>query len=148
MGEVLYQTEPVVQRVLDQCDRLIQDRRGVSLLDVMFGRKNAGGDLDDTAWTQPAMYALECALVALWDSVGIRPDIVLGHSVGELAAAWAAGVFDLKDGLRLAAVRGELMSALPTQGSGSGRWRRSSLRPRAYARALMKLSTPNSKAWA
>ena len=120
MGEVLYQTEPVVQRVLDQCDRSIRDRRGVSLLDVMFGRKNAGGDLDDTAWTQPAMYALECALVALWDSVGIRPDIVLGHSVGELAAAWAAGVFDLEDGLRLAAVRGELMSALPTQGSGSG----------------------------
>ena len=120
MGEVLYQTEPVVQRVLDQCDRLIQDRRGVSLLDVMFGRKNAGGDLDDTAWTQPAMYALECALVALWDSVGIRPDIVLGHSVGELAAAWTAGVFDLEDGLRLAAVRGELMSALPAQGSDSG----------------------------
>ena len=120
MGEVLYQTEPVVRVVLDQCDRLIRDRRGVSLLDVMFGRQNAGGDLDDTAWTQPAMYSLECALVALWESVGIRPDIVLGHSVGELAAAWAAGVFDLEDGLRLAAVRGELMSALPDQGPGAG----------------------------
>nr|AAY00026.1 SA1_PKSB [uncultured bacterial symbiont of Discodermia dissoluta] len=120
MGQALYRTEPVVQGVLDQCDRLIRERRGVSLLDVMFGRQDAGGDLDDTAWTQPALYGLQCALVALWDSVGIRPDIVLGHSVGELAAAWAAGAFDLEDGLRLAAVRGELMSGLPDQGLGSG----------------------------
>ena len=86
--------------------------RGTSLLDVMFGRAGSEGDLGDTAWEQPALYALECALTALWASVGIRPAAVLGHSVGELAAARAAGVFSLEDGMRLAATRGTLLSGI------------------------------------
>ena len=116
MGEALYGCEPVVRAVLDRCDREMQQRRGVSLLDVMFGR-SAVGDLDDPAWTQPAIYALECALTALWASLGIRPDVVLGHSLGEIAAAQAAGVFTLSDGLRFAAARGELMGALGSDGA-------------------------------
>ena len=85
MGELLYSTEPVFRAVLDRCDRLIREERGASLLDVMFGRPGAAGDLDEPRWTQPAIYALECALTALWDSVGIRPDVVLGHSLGEIS---------------------------------------------------------------
>ena len=88
--------------------------RGESLLDVMFGREGAAGRVDDTTWTQPALYALGCALSALWESVGVRPVAVLGHSVGELAAAHVAGVFGLEEGLRLASVRGELMGSLPS----------------------------------
>ena len=76
----------------------------------MFGREGAEGDLGDTAWEQPALYALECALTTLWSSVGIRPGVVLGHSVGELAASQAAGVFSLEDGMRFAAARGRLLS--------------------------------------
>ena len=87
--------------------------RGESLLDVMFGREGAVGSVDDTTWTQPALYALGCALSALWESVGVRPVAVLGHSVGELAAAHVAGVYGLEEGLRLASVRGELMGSLP-----------------------------------
>ena len=83
----------------------------------MFGRDGAAGDLHDMAWTQPAIYALECALTALWASVGIRPDVVFGHSLGELAAAQAAGVFSLEDGLRFAATRGALMASLPEAGA-------------------------------
>ena len=116
MGEALYNCEPVVRAVLDRCDREMQARRGVSLLDVMFGRAGAG-DLDDPAWTQPAIYALECALTALWASLGVRPDVVLGHSLGEIAAAQAAGAFTLVDGLRFAAARGELMGALDSDGA-------------------------------
>ncbi len=116
MGEALYRCEPVVRAVLDRCDRELRDRRGVSLLDVMFGR-SATEDLDDPAWTQPAIYALECALTALWASLGVRPDVVLGHSLGEIAAAQAAGVFTLSDGLRFAAARGELMGALGSDGA-------------------------------
>ena len=76
--------------------------------------------MDDTAWTQPALYALECAVAELWASVGIRPEAVLGHSVGELAAAYSAGVWGLEDGLRFAAARGELMGGLPSDGPGAG----------------------------
>ena len=113
MGETLYDSEPVVRTVLDHCDAVVRAERGASLLDVMFGRSEATGDLDDAAWTQPALYALECALTALWASVGIRPHVALGDGTGEIAAAQAAGVFTLEDGLRFALTRGTLMTALP-----------------------------------
>ena len=111
MGRGLYESEPVARAVLDRCEAVFREERGASLLDVMFGREGAEGDLGDTAWEQPALYALECSLTALWSSVGIRPSVVMGHSVGELAAAQAAGVFSLEDGMRFASARGALLSA-------------------------------------
>ena len=117
MGAPLYASEPVVRAVLDRCDAVLAEERGASLLDVMFGRAGAAGDLDDPQWKQPAIYALECALAALWSSLGIRPDVVLGHSLGEIAAAHTAGVFGLEDGLRVAAGRGALVGALPGEGA-------------------------------
>ena len=114
MGRALYRREPVVRAVLERCEREMVALRGESLLDVMFGVEGAVGSVDDTTWTQPALYALGCALSALWESVGVRPVAVLGHSVGELAAAHVAGVFGLEEGLRLASVRGELMGSLPS----------------------------------
>ncbi len=117
MGEDLYASEPVVRAVLDRCDRLLREERGRSLLDAMFGRGPEPPDLDDPVWKQPAIYALECSLTALWSSLGITPAVVLGHSLGEIAAAQAAGVFSLEDGLRFAAVRGELIRALPGEGA-------------------------------
>ena len=111
MGRALYETEPVARAVMDRCEEVFRDVRGESLLDVMFGRPGSNGDLGDTAWEQPALYALGCALTALWASVGVRPDVVLGHSVGEIAAAHTAGVFSLEDGMRLAATRGTLLSS-------------------------------------
>ena len=110
MGRDLYESEPVARAVLDRCEAVFREERGTSLLDVMFGRPGAKGDLGDTAWEQPALYALECALTALWSSVGVRPSVVLGHSVGEIAAAHTAGVFSLEDGMRFAATRGSLLS--------------------------------------
>ena len=114
MGEHLYHTEPVVRAVLDQCDAVLREARGTSLLDVMFGH---AGDLSEQAWTQPAIFAIECALTALWKSVGIQPSVVLGHSLGELAAAQAAGVFSIEEGVRFAAARGELTATLPGGGA-------------------------------
>ncbi len=114
MGRSLYDTEPVFRAVLERCDEVLQQERGASLLDVMFGSEE---ELDDPAWTQPCIYAIECALTALWSSIGIRPDVVVGHSLGEIAAARAAGVFSLEDGLRFAAARGALMGALPEDGA-------------------------------
>ncbi len=119
MGEALYRQEPVFRTVMDRCDRYILEERGVSLLDVMFGRSGAPGDLDEPRWTQPAIYALECALTALWRSVGIEPVAVLGHSLGEIAAAQAAGVFTLEEGMKFASARGRLMGSLPQAGAMS-----------------------------
>lgn len=110
MGQALYEQEPVARAVLDRCEAVFQEVRGTSLLDVMFGRNEAAGPLNDTAWEQPALFALECALTALWSSVGVQPAVVMGHSVGELAAAYATGVFGLEDGMRFAATRGTLLS--------------------------------------
>ena len=117
MGRALYETEPVFRAVLDRCDALLRDSRGGSLLDVMFGRGGSPGDLDDPVWKQPAIYTLECGLTALWDSVGVRPDVVFGHSLGEIAAAQAAGVFSLEDGLKFAAARGAHIGAVPGAGA-------------------------------
>ena len=92
----------------DRCGGILQDARGASLLDIMFGRNGAEQELDNPAWTQPAIYALECALNAVWSNLGIRPDVIVGHSLGEIAAAQAAGVFRPGAGL---AVRGATGSA-------------------------------------
>ena len=120
MGAELYESEPIVRTVLDRCDALLRESRSESLLDAMFGR-SAGSvhppDLDDPVWKQPAIYALECAVSALWASLGVRPDVVLGHSLGEIAAAQTAEVYSLEDGLRFSAIRGELIAALPGEGA-------------------------------
>ena len=85
----------------------------------MFGRRMVVREkLDDPAWTQPAIYALECALTALWQSVGIQAETLwLGTAWASLRRAQAAGVYGLEEGLRFAAARGELMAALPPGGA-------------------------------
>jgi phthiocerol/phenolphthiocerol synthesis type-I polyketide synthase D len=114
MGRALYDTQPVFRAALDRCAALLA-QSDVDLLELLFG----AGDrtrLDRTRYTQPALLAYEWALAELWKHWGIAPDALLGHSVGELAAACVAGVFSLEDGLRLIAARGALMDALPAGG--------------------------------
>jgi acyl transferase domain-containing protein len=113
MGCELYKSQPVVREVLDRCERQLKGEREQSLLEVLFEREE---DLNQTRYTQPALYALEVALAELLKSWGQEPDIVLGHSVGQYAAAAVAGVLTLEDGLRLISKRAELMGQLPAGG--------------------------------
>ncbi|MEB3261315.1 MAG: SDR family NAD(P)-dependent oxidoreductase [Cyanobacteriota bacterium] len=131
MGRGLYDSEPVVRTILDRCEAIATPLLGTSLLGVMFGEDNI--TLQDTAYTQPALFTLEVALAALWRSWGVIPDLVLGHSVGELAAACVAGVFSMEDGLRLVIARARLMSGLPRAGGMAA-----VQLPEAEARELLK----------
>ena len=120
MGRELFDTQPVFRRTLEECNALLQNTLERPLLDVLFGPDESqavGAAIDETAYTQPALFALEYALAQLWSSWGVVPDVVLGHSVGEYVAACLAGVFDLADALRLIAARGALMQALPRNGT-------------------------------
>jgi amino acid adenylation domain-containing protein len=143
MGRQLYQTQPIFRKTLEQCDEILRPYLEHSLLEIMYpgtGDRGLGsqsraeassvertgvtGDwvkqvsslLDQTAYTQPALFAFEYALYQLWKSWGIEPNVVMGHSVGEYVAATVAGVFSLEDGLKLIVHRGQLMQQLPTGG--------------------------------
>lgn len=117
MGRALYDSEPVFREIIDACSIVLERHLERPLLDVLYGDASHSRLVHDTAYTQPALFAVEYALYKLWKSRGIEPRIVLGHSVGEYVAACVAGVFSLEDGLRLIAKRGALMSALPRNGT-------------------------------
>ncbi len=120
MGRQLYDTHPAFRRTLDSCADILRDELEEPLLQVLYPSSDSAqrtARLDDTAYTQPALFAIEYSLYQLWESWGIRPDIVMGHSVGEYVAACVAGVFSLEAGLRLIAARGRLMQELPPGGA-------------------------------
>ena len=114
MGSQLYEAEPVFREAFDQCDAIIKKLRNISLRTLLFSSPSE--QIHQTQYAQPALFSLEYALCQLWQAWGVKPNFVMGHSVGEYAAACVAGVFSLEDGLRLITKRGELMQSLPSGG--------------------------------
>ena len=100
----IYKSEPVVQVVLNHCDRVLRDEFDGSLLEMIHDEPK---NWDKSTWKLPIVYAMECAFTALWSRIKIRPDIVVGRGVGTFSAAQAAGALSLEEGLRLAMWCGE-----------------------------------------
>lgn len=116
MGRQLYETQPIFRQTLDRCDEILRPYLEKPLLQVLYPEEVKSSPLDQTAYTQPALFALEYALSQLWKSWGVEPTAVMGHSLGEYVAACVAGVFSLEDGLKLVAERACLMQNLPQTG--------------------------------
>ncbi|MCX6046450.1 MAG: type I polyketide synthase [Chloroflexi bacterium] len=111
MGRELYETQPTFRATLDRCDVVLRESLGRSLIDLLYPTTAPTHNdlLTSHVWGQVATFALECALADLWRAWGVQPAVVLGHSLGDFAAAYTAGVFTLEDGLRLVTTRGRLM---------------------------------------
>ncbi len=116
MGKQLYQQEAVFRACIDTCDAILMPLLGTSIRQMICTDQDPQHLIDQTQYTQPALFVFEYALYQLWKSWGIEPSIVLGHSVGEYVAACIAGVFSLEDGLFLIAKRAALMQGVTTAG--------------------------------
>ncbi|MFL5358353.1 SDR family NAD(P)-dependent oxidoreductase [Archangium sp.] len=114
MGRRLYETSAVFRDALERCAARLKPK--LDLFSVLYPKDGVPSPIDQTAYSQPALFALEYALAELWRSWGVVPDAVMGHSVGEFAAACVAGILSMEDALELIAERGRLMQALPAGG--------------------------------
>ncbi|OLZ63381.1 beta-ketoacyl synthase [Streptomyces sp. IMTB 2501] len=116
MGAALYAAFPVFREQVDACDELFAAHLGRSVRELLLGTATDPEAIDRTEYTQPALFTLEYALAQQWMAWGARPSVLIGHSIGEVVAAAAAGLFDLPDAVRLVAARARLMQAVRTDG--------------------------------
>lgn len=116
MTRFLYQESSLFRAHLDACDDTLQLYLGLSIKEVIFTEGNQEL-LNQTRFTQPALFAIQYALAKLWQALGVNPHVMLGHSVGEYAAACIAGVLSLDEAAYLISIRGKLMQALPSGGA-------------------------------
>jgi len=117
MGRELYETNPVFRAQVELCCELLAPELGLDLRDVLYSaaadKTEAQNRLMQTSLTQPALFVVEYALAQVWLSLGVRPQVMIGHSLGEFVAAVLAGIFTLEDALHLLAVRGRLIQSMP-----------------------------------
>lgn len=116
MGKEIYDCEPVFREEIDRCAKILRDILNEDIRKTLFpptANETAKDKLTCTRYAQLALFIVEYALAKLWMSWGVKPNILIGHSIGEFVAAHLAGVFGLKDALYLVAIRGEFMLQLP-----------------------------------
>jgi phthiocerol/phenolphthiocerol synthesis type-I polyketide synthase E len=118
MAGELYRSEPIFRQNVDLCAELLKPHLGSDLRELLYPseeeRERASQQLDQTAFTQPALFVIEYALAKLWTEWGVHPAAMIGHSIGEYVAATLAGVMSLEDSVALVAFRGRLIQSLPS----------------------------------
>jgi acyl transferase domain-containing protein len=117
MGHALYRHHAGFLQALQQCDALFLPWLGQSVIALLYPQGETEGDLSQTLHAQPALFSLEYALAQVWLQAGVKPDVLLGHSLGEYVAATIAGVFSLEDAVRLVAHRARLMQEAAPPGA-------------------------------
>ena len=118
MGWFLYQSNLAFQNAFDTCDAIVKHQAGYSLKELLFQQSSAGeAALEDPVHTQVALLAVGYSLAQTYQSLGIQPAAVMGHSIGEYIAACVASVMDLEQAIQLVLKRGELMAQLPAEGA-------------------------------
>ncbi len=110
MGAELFEREPVFRVGIEECHELVKEFAGWSLIDHLMAAENVS-KLQHTEYAQPAIFAVEIALARLWMSWGVTPQLIIGHSAGEIAAACASGILDLREAVRVVVLRGRLMES-------------------------------------
>ncbi|MDZ7949779.1 aminotransferase class III-fold pyridoxal phosphate-dependent enzyme [Nostoc sp. DedQUE09] len=155
MGLNLYNREPVFQEVVDECAEILKPLLGRDLREIIYPapsdaygglrlQETAAISLRQTCFTQPALFVIEYALAQLWQSWGVKPQAMIGHSIGEFVAACIAGVFTLEDALMLVATRGRLMWELPAGAMLSVRLPAKEVEPRLSAElAIAAINGPS-----
>jgi len=117
MGQNLYQGEPLFRAIVDDCCEHLNPHLGRDLRELLYPRSGdeeaARLSLQETFFTQPSLFVIEYALARLWQSWGVQPAMMVGHSIGEFVAATLSGVWDLPEVLRIVALRGKLMQNQP-----------------------------------
>ena len=117
MGREMYETHPLFRAQVDLCCEKLAPDLGLDLRDVLYpadcDKMEAADKLMQTALTQPALFVIEYAYAQVWLSLGVKPQVMIGHSLGEYVAATLAGIFSLEDALHLLAVRGRLIQSMP-----------------------------------
>ena len=116
MGRSLYESERVFRQAMDECATILQPELNENILDIIYPEiesEAAAEKIKNTAYSQPALFSIGYALGKLWMSWGVFPSAFVGHSIGEFVSAYFAGIFSLKDGLKLIATRGKMMASLP-----------------------------------
>jgi amino acid adenylation domain-containing protein len=118
IAKEFYETSLIYREAFDQCDSLFSQILGISIKQILFEGNVA--QLEAPSYSQPLIFSVEYALTKIWETLDVRPDVVIGHSIGEYAAACYAGLFSLADAVRMIAARGRLMEAIELKGKMVG----------------------------
>lgn len=118
IGKQLYEYEVEFQRIMDECDSAFQKQLGISVLNTIYGDEEKL--ISDPLYSQPVIFSVEYALAKTWEALGVKPNVVIGHSIGEYAAACYAGYVDFVNAVKMIGIRAKLMSNMEADGKMAG----------------------------